>query len=134
MTEGGDVPRLFTLEEATALLPRLRTEVAALREGSREVAVQRRRLAALERLPRSNGHPREAEEVDERLGVLLGDLGRRVEALTALGVEVKDLEQGLIDFPSLREGRVVYLCWRVDEERIAYWHELDAGYQGRQPL
>ena len=128
------MPRLFTLEEATALLPRLRTEVAALREGSREVAAQRRRLAALERLPKLDGYAGEAEEIAERLAVLLRDLGQRLDALTGLGVEVKDLEHGLIDFPSLRDGRVVYLCWRVDEEQIAYWHELDAGYQGRQPL
>lgn len=128
------MPRLFTLEEATALLPRLREEIVALRDGSREVADLRRRLAALERLPKLNGQAREAEEIDARLGALLRDLGARLEAIRALGVEVKDLEHGLIDFPSLRDGRVVYLCWRVDEERIAYWHELDAGFQGRQPL
>ena len=128
------MPRLFTLEEATALLPRLRAEGVALRDGSREVAGLRRRLAALERLPKLNGQAREAEEIDERLGALLRDLGARLEAIRTLGVEIKDLEHGLIDFPSLRDGRVVYLCWRVDEERIAYWHELDAGFQGRQPL
>ena len=128
------MPRLFTLEEATALLPRLREEVAALREAAREVAAQRRRLAALERLPKLNGFAGEAEEIAERLAALLRDSGERLDRLTSLGVEIKDLEQGLIDFPSLRDGRVVYLCWRIDEEQIAYWHELDAGYQGRQPL
>ena len=128
------MPRLFTLEEATALLPRLREEIVALRDGSREVAALRRRLAALERLPKLNGQAAEAQEIDDRLAGLLRDLGARLEAIRALGVEVKDLEHGLLDFPSLREGRVVYLCWRVDEERIAYWHELDAGFQGRQPL
>ena len=128
------MPRLFTLEEATALLPRLREEVAALREVANEVVAQRRRLAALERLPKLNGFAGEAEEIAERLAALLRDSGQRLDRLTTLGVEIKDLEQGLIDFPSLREGRVVYLCWRVDEPTVAYWHELEGGFQGRQPL
>jgi len=128
------MPRYFTLDEATALLPRLREEVAALRAGSRELAAQRAALAGLAELPKSNGYAGEADEIERRVADLLRDLGLRLDALTGLGVAVKDLEHGLIDFPSLRDGRVVYLCWRIDEERIAYWHELDAGFQGRQPL
>jgi hypothetical protein len=50
------------------------------------------------------------------------------------GVIVRDLDTGICDFPALREGREVYLCWRVGEERIAWWHEPEAGFAGRQPL
>ncbi|HET8629040.1 MAG TPA: DUF2203 domain-containing protein [Thermomicrobiales bacterium] len=126
--------RYFTLDEANALLPRLRAEVAALRDGTRRVEAERARLAALRKLPKLNGYAGEADEIEGRIAGHLRDLSGRMEGLTRLGVEIKDLQHGLIDFPSWREGRVVYLCWRVDEERVAHWHELDAGYQGRQPL
>ena len=57
-----------------------------------------------------------------------------IEELEELGVELKGIEDGLVDFRSLREGRIVYLCYRLDEDTIAYWHELDTGFAGRQPL
>lgn len=126
--------RYFTLEEATALLPRLRAEVGALREGARELGARRGRLEALKALPKLNGHGAEADALERRVGELLRGIRLRLKGLADLGVEVKDLDEGLVDFPSWREGRVVYLCWRVDEERIAFWHELDAGVRGRQPL
>jgi len=70
-----------------------------------------------------------------------GDLERLAERarqifldLDGMGVELKDPRQGLIDFRGNRDGRVVYLCWRLGEGDIAYWHELDAGFQGRQRL
>ena len=126
--------RYFTLEEATALLPRLRAEIGALREGARELGTQRGRLDALKALPKLNGHRAEADALEQRVGELLDALRVQLHALADLGVEVKDLDEGLVDFPSWREGRVVYLCWRVDEERIAFWHELEAGVRGRQPL
>ena len=57
-----------------------------------------------------------------------------VRELGQLGVELKDYFTGLIDFPSLRNGRPVYLCWRMGEAEVAYWHELEAGFAGRQKL
>jgi hypothetical protein len=51
-----------------------------------------------------------------------------------MGVEVKGIDEGLVDFPSERDGRVVYLCWRIGEPDILYWHEVHTGFQGRQPL
>lgn len=126
--------RYFTLEEATALLPRLRAEIAALQSGTRDLAEQRAALAALKELPRLNGRASEAGERERRIADLLRDLGARLDALTALGIEVKNLDDGLVDFPHRRDGRVVFLCWRVEEERIAFWHETDAGFRGRQPL
>lgn len=56
------------------------------------------------------------------------------EAIHELGGELKDPERGMVDFRTEREGRVVYLCWLMDEPRVMYWHELDAGYRGRQRL
>jgi hypothetical protein len=57
-----------------------------------------------------------------------------IERVSNLGVEVKDLEMGLVDFRAEREGREVYLCWKLGEERVSYWHELHSGYSTRQPL
>ena len=57
-----------------------------------------------------------------------------MEAIHALGCELKHVDQGLIDFPALREGREVYLCWRLGEPTIGWWHDLDTGFAGRQPL
>lgn len=126
--------RYFTLAEASALLPRLRLELGAIRAGARELAARRSERAALDALPKLNGHTGRAGELDRQVAELLRDLRARVAALAALGIELKDLEQGLVDFPHWREGRVVHLCWRLDEERIAFWHETDAGFRGRQPL
>jgi hypothetical protein len=65
----------------------------------------------------------------------LYNIGRLTSEITALGVEIKDYARGLIDFPSLRGGRIVYLCWELaDGGPIAWWHETDAGYAGREPL
>lgn len=60
-------------------------------------------------------------------------LGMTQEIL-ALGVEIKDFDRGLCDFPHLRDGKVVYLCWQRDESNIEWWHEVEAGFAGRQPL
>lgn len=74
-----------------------------------------------------------------------GEAGRQVgeaflqvrELLAELlqrGIVVRDVDRGLVDFPAIREDREVYLCWELGEEEIGYWHELDAGYRGREPL
>jgi hypothetical protein len=65
---------------------------------------------------------------------LTEEFDKLIAKINDLGCEIKDIEQGLVDFPALREGREVYLCWRLGEEEVAFWHELDAGFGGRQPL
>ncbi|MBX5492055.1 MAG: DUF2203 domain-containing protein [Chloroflexi bacterium] len=130
--------RYFTVEEATALLPRLTALLTELRERRR--ALLAKELEQQERYRtrvRVNGHARGGEEFAERQAAIEADLAalnQGVQAVTALGVELKDIETGLVDFPSWREGRVVYLCWRLGEPTIAWWHEVDAGFAGRQPL
>jgi hypothetical protein len=57
-----------------------------------------------------------------------------VRQIQSLGAEIKDINSGLVDFLSLRGGQEVYLCWQFDEEKIRFWHELDAGFAGRQPI
>jgi hypothetical protein len=128
--------KLFTLDEARAALPRLRALLGAMQERKARFDRHREALAILttrghddgDHLERPRRHHRAAVEA---LAQELQDLIAQVERL---GAEVKGIEEGLIDFPAERDGRVVYLCWRAGEEDIAFWHDLDAGFRGRQPL
>jgi hypothetical protein len=129
--------RIFTVEQARALLPELTPLLAELSQAKRAVDVLQSELASLIEKTRGNGH-----RVDhERISTIRRDVASTTETIRALaarvtdyGCELKDLEMGLIDFPAERDGRIVYLCWRLGEAAIDYWHELDAGYGGRQPL
>lgn len=131
---GGARPVLFSVEEANALLPRLIPMLTELRAQKAELDEARRALAALTPAMQANGHGAEAVELEHRLRAVAAAITEGVRAIAALGVEVKDLDHGLIDFPCLRAGRIVYLCWHLGEGPIAFWHEIDAGFAGRQPL
>lgn len=129
--------RLFTLEEAETLLPRLVPILEAIRRAQGEVSSIEERIGALLARVRGNGHGVDVSAVEEARADLqrqTEELRQRMAELDELGVELKDPSTGLIDFPSEREGRVVYLCWRLGEPRIDWWHEVDAGFVGRQPL
>jgi hypothetical protein len=122
--------RLFTVEEANALLPRLREilEDAALhRDTLRERAPDMQPILGA---TIGNGGGRAGSEY----GVAAYNLYLAIERIRELGVVLKDLDMGLLDFPHERGGRVVFLCWHPPEESVKYWHDLDAGYAGRQPL
>lgn len=131
------MPKYFTRDEAEALLPRVESlllEIQALRE---QVVEQEERLAEYRVKLMSNGHQHGDEMQRIQAGVMSAnaEITRRVRIIAALGVLVKDLDMGLIDFPTLRDGHEVYLCWRLGEgSRIAWWHEVDSGFAGRQPL
>jgi hypothetical protein len=129
--------RLFTLEEAEALLPRARDEVLAMQQCKREIDVLREALVDVSDRATGNGHVKDEGSVAEKrrkAEALVAQLNERLARLNGWGVEMKGLEEGLLDFPSEREGRVVYLCWRVGEDHIGFWHDIDAGFAGRQPL
>jgi hypothetical protein len=124
--------KLFPVEEANALLPSVRGIVRQ---------VQR----AYKRVEASQGAARVAAEKAKLGGggimggsvyvVALSELAEQAGRLEALGVQLKDYGRGLIDFPSLREGRVILLCWQMGEgDRLEWWHEVEAGFAGRQPL
>jgi hypothetical protein len=122
--------RLFTVEEANALLPRLREildDVALHRDALREKAPH---MEPVLRAAIGNGGGKAGSEY----GVEAYNLYLDIERIRGLGVVLKDLDMGLLDFPHERDGRVVFLCWHPPEERVEYWHDLDAGYAGRKPL
>ena len=122
--------KLFTVEEANALLPTLQgilEDVSRYRDAIRERAPE---LEPIIRAAAANGGGKAGSEY----GVDAYNLYLSIERIRGLGVVLKDLDTGLLDFPHKREGRVVFLCWHPPEERVEYWHELETGYQGRQPL
>ena len=122
--------RLFNVEEANALLPNLREildEVALHRDALRERAPHMEPI--LGAAPWNGGGKAGSEYGVEAYNLYLA-IGR----IRELGVVLKDLDMGLLDFPHERGGRVVFLCWHPPEGRVEYWHDLDAGYAGRQPL
>jgi hypothetical protein len=122
--------RLFTVEEANALLPKLEEllgDVAVHRDAMREKVPH---LEPILRAAGANGGGR----VGSEYGVEAYNLYLAIERIRDLGVLLKDLDTGLLDFPHERDGRVVFLCWHPPEERVAFWHELEAGYRGRRPL
>lgn len=123
-------PRMFTAEEANGLLEELRPlveEMLAIRAGVIELQPD---LEPVLQKVVGNGHNINSPALLEAFDHLKGILAR----LSALGVLVKDVNTGLLDFPSIRDGRIVFLCWQHDEPRVAYWHDLDAGFAGRQPI
>jgi hypothetical protein len=128
------MPKYFTVDEANALLPRLRELVTALRLKVRELEPRRRRLEAAVRRARGNGHNVESETLAGEVDRLRKEIEAALGQIGDMGVEVKDVEQGLLDFRTLRDGREVYLCWRLGEPAVAYWHDLETGFGGRQPL
>jgi hypothetical protein len=122
--------KLFTVEEANALLPKLQElldDLAFHRNAMREKAPH---LEPILRAAAADGGGRIGSEYGVEAYKLYLAIGRIQE----LGVLLKDLDMGLLDFPHEREGRVVFLCWHPPEERIEYWHEIEAGYAGRQSL
>lgn len=129
--------KLFSLEEADALLPAARDELLAMQECKREIDAVRGDLTGVSDRATGNGHVKDEATVAakrRRAEALVAQLNERLQRLNEWGIELKGLDEGLLDFPSERDGRIVYLCWRLGEERIAFWHELDAGFAGREPL
>jgi hypothetical protein len=127
--------KLFTLEEALAVLPQVSQLLSDVQASKREMERLSTDLERLLALTSGNGHlaadVASTRESLQREGARLESL---IAELDATGAELKGIDEGLIDFRSEREGRTVYLCWRQGEETIAYWHELDTGFAGRQPL
>jgi hypothetical protein len=129
--------RHFTPEEANALLEQVRPVAESLVAHRRAFTVAAARRARLTQRISGNGgdfDPQEPSELDEQLQREAEAVARAVEELQALGVLVKDLDRGLVDFPALRDGEEVLLCWQVGEGEVAFWHGLEEGFAGRKPL
>ena len=122
--------RIFTLSEATGLLPRLRGVLEDVGQAWGRIKDLNPEIQKVrDKIPLDGFTPYGVEYVDSvsRLLFLL-------HQVKEMGVILKDVDKGLCDFPYMRQGRVVYLCWHLGEDSIEYWHDIDAGFGGRAPL
>ncbi len=129
--------RLFTLEEANELVPWLEATFQRLVPNQTESTDLHGRLLALQRQHHSNGSSSSQGEVtrlQEELNQLVRQMEEGIQEVTDLGIIVRDIARGLVDFSSIRDGREVYLCWISGEEQIEFWHETDRGFAHRQPI
>jgi hypothetical protein len=129
--------KYFTIEEANKALPLVRVIVNDIVSQERIVNELRQRLTDVMSdrwRPSGDHYSEELAQSQAEMAAQEEKLGAFIDELTQLGVELKNPADGLCDFYSLRDGREVYLCWRLDEPEVLYWHELDAGFAGRQPL
>jgi len=124
--------KLFTIQEANALLPSVKTIVKNIQQAHRRVAQYRDEAKqAAEAAEKGGGGITSGLAYAEALTALTTTIAE----LEALGVQLKDFERGLVDFPSMRDGRVVLLCWQMGEgDELEWWHDVDAGFAGRTPL
>lgn len=124
----------FTPEQANRTLPLVRRIVEDIVQ---QFAQWQARVGELELESVTHSvatpNPR-AEELEREVAAIAKEIEQFRQELGALGVEFKDAVLGLVDFPAERDGRPVYLCWRLGEPEVDHWHELNAGYAGRQPL
>jgi hypothetical protein len=124
--------KIFSVEEANALLPSVRRILLAIKRAhDRLVKKQAAAKYAAEGAEKGGGGMLDGSQYISTLF----QLSERTSELETLGIQLKDYERGLIDFPSLRDGRVVLLCWHLgDGDQIEWWHDVEAGFAGRQPL
>lgn len=122
--------RLFTLSEANHLIPQLNARLTSIREAKAVLARTKEDIRRASAQAQYGG--------GSALGPLyissLQQISSQLQAIHEMGVLVKDVEMGLCDFPHLREGRVVFLCWKLGEQEIKWWHETSTGYKDRCPL
>ena len=133
------VRRLFTVEEANQRLPLVRAIVQDIVDLFKDLQQRRERIASVKQLrgqgtSSSRFHSEETDQVEEEIQKDEEKLAEFVRELHELGVEFKDPILGLVDFPAQMDDRVVHLCWKLGEPEVQFWHELDAGFSGRQLL
>jgi hypothetical protein len=129
--------KFFTPEQANQALPLVRAITTDLAHLSRDVIERRERLTRLmagREIEAGDPYGEEVAEVERELEFDTKRLNEYVEELRQLGVEPKNGPEGLVDFPARMDGREVYLCWKLGEPEVLFWHHLDAGFAGRQPL
>jgi hypothetical protein len=124
--------KVFTIEEANALLPTMRSILPKIQRAHRRLfSYHEEAKKAADGAEQGGGGLADGMRYAE----ILIELTNQIGEIEALGVQLKDVDRGLVDFPSLRDGRVVLLCWQIGEgDELEYWHDVDAGFAGRTPL
>lgn len=122
--------KYYTLEQAKAALPQVKALMGRVQEARSEIMRLRPDVWPVLQKAATNGGNAAAGEVYTHFHKLESG----VKGILEMGILVKDIDMGLIDFLSIRNGREVYLCWKHGEDELAYWHDVNAGYGGRQPI
>ena len=126
--------RWYGIDDANRRLEEVRPLLEELRAERAQVADEHR---LLERARAGNGSTGKADELaahEARIRDIVRSMERRVHLLDEWGILLRDISSGLIDFPALANGRPIWLCWRLGEDQIGWWHEADTGFEARQPL
>jgi hypothetical protein len=121
--------RHYTIDEANALLDGLKPLLRELRDARDQLTDADAHAVLAEAAP-ANGGGDPARQV----GAAFLEVRHLLLAIQEAGIVIRDIDRGLVDFPAIHDGEEVYLCWELGEDQVSWWHELDAGYGGRQPL
>ena len=133
-------PKTFSVAEANALLPKIRPLVKQLQGLQRSIIDTTQQMdGVVAKLAEGNGYPIEAlkqqvQELTKHQLQLIEAFQSALRQLEELGCMLKELSSGLVDFYAVRDGDLVFLCWKLEEDRIRFWHTLTDGYAGRQSL
>jgi hypothetical protein len=127
-------PRLFTVDEANALLPTLRSLIEQILENIRRLKSKSELVIRKEELDPEAPNLMERLREDGEIARLIGQVQGWVEEIHSYGCMCKGVEQGLIDFPCLLGAEVVFLCWQIGESNVSHWHRIEEGFAGRRPL
>jgi hypothetical protein len=127
----------FDIDAANQALDEVGPLLATLADQRAELIRLRDRTLAAHAAASGGGpdlEPDEAQRIRLRMQGIVDQMAAAVARIDALGITLRDIERGLIDFPALAAGRQVWLCWELGEEGVGYWHELDTGFGSRRPL
>ena len=126
----------FTLEEANTLVPWLQERFHGLETRRQEYISLKNQFDEIVHDPTKDGSTEDPElaQTAAHLKDLAGQIEDAVQEILDRGIIVRDVTSGLVDFPSQRDGREIFLCWIGGEDRIEFWHETDQGFQNRKPL
>lgn len=140
MTAKKQGPRIFTVEEANGQLPQVRELLQQLRKVREEIRKLEEKKAVEELAwlqPDGTVSPKAKAaiaQIEKSLEEAAHSFEEPLKQMNALGAQLKDLDEGLVDFFTARGEELVYLCWREGEDRIRFWHDLESGFAGRQPI
>jgi hypothetical protein len=120
----------FSVDEANEMIPHVLSVFEQIHSIREQLGERRDELETVHKAAPGNGGGEKGHE----LVAMSENVARLVAGLEEKGILVKDIDSGLVDFPHMREEREVFLCWKMGEKSIGFWHELETGFRGRQPL
>ncbi|MBI1976403.1 MAG: DUF2203 domain-containing protein [Candidatus Omnitrophica bacterium] len=132
-------PKIFTVEEARVLLPQVSSALTRLQEKKREIDLKQIEIDLMEIISAAPSQTTGIvqQKSDERMTLLnrlVTEYTGLFEEIESWGPVIKDVDQGLMDFYHVRDQQLVFLCWKLGESKLEYWHDLENGFQGRRPL